>query len=104
MNIEIKGFIHVVNNQTTTTTTKGSYLKQIIVIRKPGFTDEFGDKKGKDQFFPVTLADDACKKFSAQLVKDKKVIATCYLNGYEHNSGNGSQYGLTINLKDLKFL
>lgn len=104
MTLEIKGFIHVVMNQTTSTTTKGSFLKQVIVIRKPGFVDEFGDKKGKDQFFPVTLNDDACKKFSSLIAKDKKVVATCYLNGWEHNSGNGNQYGLTINLKELKTL
>lgn len=104
MKIEIKGFIHYAFTPVTTTGKNGNYTKQQIIIRKPGFTDEFGDKKGKDNYFPVWLNDQQIKKHATDLQKGKKVEVTAFLNGFEYNGNDGIQYGLSINVHELKFI
>jgi len=105
MKIEIKGFMHKVLPVTTSTTKNGTYKKQDIIIRKPPFTDEFGETKGKDQFFKFSISENRITIINAgSTMEGKKCIVAGYLNGFEYNGNGATEYGLSLSLNSLNLI
>ncbi len=104
MKLEIKGTI----THTTPVQNIGknsNLFKMEIVISKPAPVNEFGETYGKPQHFPVQiLKNDLTAMPNPAGLKNKKVHAICYLNGYEYADQSGLQYGLRLNLKELNLL
>lgn len=93
MKVEIKGIVHHVGQVQVFE----KFKMQEIIIRKPAYVDEFGDKKGDDQFFPVTLFNTDIEKYDAfNKLAGKKVTAVCYLNGRSKIDMGATKYFLQL--------
>ena len=100
MKIEFKGYIKSVMSPVD---RKGT-LVQDIVIRIPERKDEFETVVSKEQFYPMALMREKIDEYKLQYLIGKKVMVTGYLNGREIVTQSGIQYGLSLVVKEIKFL
>ncbi len=100
----IKGIVHKVRDPKKGRNNETFY--QEVVIRKPAMQDEFGDKRGNDDFYPVMFFTKDRSKCYTTAIISKKVEATCYLHGKEYASTEEKElsYYTQLNLKELKFI
>jgi hypothetical protein len=82
---------------------KDTRIQEVILFRK-GWTDEFGDQKGKDQYYKVAFFNNDIEKFSITQYANKKVEVNLFLNGFEYTTQTGMEYGLQLVLKAIKSL
>lgn len=75
---------------------------QEIRITKPGFVDEYGEKKGKDKIFPVILYNNDISHHNLMPQRGKKVDVEAYLNSNEYRTEKGLAYNLSLKLKSIK--
>lgn len=99
MQIEFKGIIKNVGTVKDFTSFK---VIQFNVI-KPGWTDEFGDKKGKDEVYPIQAFKEKIDQVTPLKTGDK-VHVKAYLNSRETVTDNDVNYFLQMNLADIKKL
>lgn len=96
MKLEFKGFLHKIEDAREV----GDTTIQDVIIRKPAFTDEFGDKRGKDDYYQCTVFNDKTALLDTLKVGDR-VSVTAYLNGREFDKkdegGKGYSNNITIN-------
>lgn len=102
---ELKGYLQSVG-EAVNVGKESTLLKQEIVIMIPGYRDEFGEKKGKDEHWCISiLGEDKIKalNLSKEMVRSK-VVATVYINSREFtNQNNEVFYNLNVNLSALEF-
>ncbi len=68
----------------------GNHKFQRIILIKPGYTDEFGDKKGKDDLYEIKVWNNAIDELP-ELNPGDKVKAVLGINGVEHVDRNSGQ-------------
>lgn len=78
---------------------------QKMIFRQPAYVDEFGEKRGDDDYFTVAQFG----KTQGELIQPehytgKKLEVTCYLNGRSFTTNEGMRYANNINLYDIKIL
>jgi len=76
-----------------------------IVLRKPGWRDEFGDQVGKDDFYEVQVWNQQISEMPV-LKKGDKVKAQLNLNGQEFLDNNNGEmyYTLRLNVRKMELL
>lgn len=81
------------------------YRFKTIVLKKPGFTDEFGEKIGKDDLFACKVWNDRIEQLP-DLKRGDKVKAVLNLSGREGLDRNTSEiyYSININIKQIDLL
>jgi hypothetical protein len=77
---------------------------QTIVLNKPGWTDDFGDKKGRDDLYQCKAWNKTIAELPV-LKRGDKVSAMLNLQGRQSIGNNGSEYfNLELSIKKLKLL
>jgi|GEM_PF-4124678 len=86
-------------------TQDNQFRFKTIVLKKPGFTDEFGDKIGKDDLFECKVWNDRIEQLPV-LKKGDKVKAMLNLSGREVLDRNTSEiyYTMNLNIKQIDLL
>lgn len=101
LKLEIKG---IVSHTAQPVQLKNSKFIQEIVITQPQGRDQFGEPVGKQQDYAIKVYKADLSDLYQSDIMNKKVEATCYLNGREFTTDKGIGYSLQLNLKDLKIL
>ena len=77
---------------------KNGTTYQNFTVFIPARVNEFGEKTGKDQVYPITAFNDKAKLLS-EIKSGDKIEIVAYLNSREWvNQQGGLEHGLTINL------
>jgi hypothetical protein len=78
--IELKGFF--VKDQAFKEELFGETRVQKFVFLVPGYVDSFGDKKGKDEFWELSIMGDRIDEFKLPktILESFKAKVTCYIN------------------------
>ncbi len=100
MKVEIKGTIHSVSGSEK---KSEKFTVQNLLILVPGYTDEFGDKVGKDQFFQIQVVNKMIDDLQLDKKKGSKGKFTCYLNSNESVKEKVS-YFLQLTLKECELV
>ncbi|MEM7551111.1 MAG: hypothetical protein AAF363_15615 [Bacteroidota bacterium] len=100
MKLEIKGIIDSVHPARKA----GKGFRQMIVVRQPPKTDEFGDPIMSEQYFPISIysQSESSSRFVAKELLGEKVNAKVYLNGRKWVGNRGAEYAINANLKELE--
>lgn len=72
------------------TTEKGNHKFQRIILKKPGWKDEFGEQKGNDDLFEVRVWNQKINELP-QLQRGDKIKATLYFQGNESVNDRGQK-------------
>lgn len=84
--------------------SKTAKLYRKLTLKIPGYTDEFGEKRGKDQFFEAFVFSPALEKLPKPKFGDH-VQVTAYLNGFQNATNEGKIfYTTTLSITDLKIV
>lgn len=81
--LQIKGILKKVFPAETV--GKNSVKKVTITVFRPGYTDEYGDKVGTDDYFEFSTFNDKVPETLLTSLLDKKVEVVGYLNSYEYD-------------------
>lgn len=77
---------------------------QNLILRQPGYTDEFGEKKGKDDIWCIQLINDNIEKHNilkTYMPKDK-VVVSFYQNSQLFEKDDREFYTINNNLKTIE--
>ena len=87
-------------------TQNNNHKYQRIVLKKPGFTDEFGEKKGKDDLFDCRVWNKKIDNVPPGLKAGDKVKVMLSLNGrdYLDESKNEIGYNLQLSIGKIELL
>lgn len=106
MKIELKGFVKEV--LPIQTVGANNTKKQTLVFFVPGYTDNFGEKIGRDEFWPLDVMGDKIDKLNLSDATHarQKAIATVYVSGnaFDKSDGTGKGYAINANLGEIKIL
>lgn len=99
MNTNFKGLIH--SSEGLKQSEKGTkYIKFNVLV--PGYVDQFGEKRGKDQVYPITAIAEKTEHLVNLGVNDK-VDVKVFINSDEFIDKNGiTQYGIKFVLSEIK--
>lgn len=100
MKVEFNGIFKGIHSEKT---VKGNVPMLEILIMKPGFIDEFQEKKSKDQTYIINVFNEKIDQV-LECNKDDKVKVTCFLNSVEFTTDRGLQYSLKLNLNKIEKL
>jgi hypothetical protein len=81
--------------------------KQRIILFVPGYVDQFGEKKGRDEHWPLDVMGDNVAKLNLQNTAVKqKVECTVYISGnvFDKVDLSGVGYAINANLVEVKML
>ena len=107
MKIQLKGFVHKVSEVVSKASADRSNFnqEQSIIILVPGYTDQFGDKKGKDEHWEFKLFNDKIDRFNIRPhLEGKKVAVEGFLNSRSYKKNGEEAYALSLILADFKTL
>jgi hypothetical protein len=104
--IELKGFIESIgveaklgDNQTRV---------QRVIFRVPAYTDQFGDKKGQDEYWDLGVMGSKIDELNLanKILPSKKAVATVYVNSKfwykkEDTAKQDAQYSIYAILYDV---
>lgn len=79
------------------TTDDGKHVYQDLVLLRPGYTDAFGEKRGKDDFLEVRAWNTTTEQLEG-IARNDKVSAEIMLNGRKHIDHNDGKERYFINL------
>ena len=101
--MKVNPFKSIVHKVTEGQTKTGVAYRKII-LKIPGYVDEFGEKKAKDQFYEAVVFHPAIEKVPITVPGDH-VLVTAYLNGYQNLTPNSEiYYSTTLSINDLQIL
>lgn len=88
------------------TTRNGNHKFQRIVLVKPGWTDEFGDKKGPDDFLECNAWNKKIDEVPPGLKRGDKVKAQLTLSGRANfdQGKNETYYQLQLSIRKIELL
>jgi hypothetical protein len=101
--LEIKAIIKHVGEVETFT----NYFKQRIIVMVPGYVDQFGDKKGKDEYWPVDIFGDKIDRYNLRPSHvNEKADVKLFVAGsrFEKKDGTGVGYAINCNLDSITLL
>lgn len=105
MKATLKGIIKEVGQVETI--GQNAIKKQTIILFVPGYVDQFGDKKGRDEFWPLDIMGDRVSALNIQpsAVKQKAEV-TLYITGnaFEKKDQSGTGYTINANLAEIKLM
>lgn len=106
MIIELKGFVEEVTPVVRKESAGKTTLVQALIVKVPGYTDQFGDKKGEDKLWQFTLFNEAIKKnaLAENVFAGQKVRVEGYLDSKTYNSGGETKFALNLNLRFVEIL
>ena len=89
----------------TEKTPDGKHQFQTIILVKPGYTDEFGEKIGKDDIYECRAWNKTLEEMPV-LKKGDKVKAVLNLNGRQFLDKNNSEiyYNLQLIIRKIELL
>lgn len=105
MKIQLKGFVHKVSPVVSKASADRTNFnqEQSIIVMVPGYTDQFGDKQGKDEFWEFKLFNDRIDRFNIRShFEGKKVIVDGFLNSRSYKKNGEDAYILSLSLADIK--
>ena len=105
MKANLKGVVKEVG-PIETVGEKGT-KKQTIILFVPGFVDQFGDKKGRDEHWPLDIMGDNVAKLNMQPTAIKqKAECTIYVSGtaFDKKDFSGVGYAINANLVEIKLI
>jgi hypothetical protein len=93
------------------TTDNGTKVASIYAMI-PGYTNEFGEKVGKDEVFEIRMLNKLIETYEKELFgknfKDEQVkpkcMFTCYLNSQPNESNGKVWYNLNLTLSKMELL
>ena len=89
--IEEVGNVHFVGNNNT--------AKQEILLRVPGYRDEFGEQKGPDDFWKITIMGDKIDKWNIHSRHiGSKVKTEVFINSRQYVSKKDNSIGYMVNV------
>lgn len=99
--VTLKGTIQSV----TANEDKGNnFFVQKFTLNVAGYVDEFGEKKGKDQIFPIdNLNEKAINAKDLASAVGAKATCECFLNANEFEKDGKKQIALNLKLKSIQF-
>ena len=104
--ITLKGFIANVGEIEEVGANKT--FKQSVILKVPGYVDQFGEKKGNDEYWDmVLLGADKIDRFNIQnRHKGAKVSCDVYINSnwYENKATGKTGCIVNVNLAKIDFL
>lgn len=102
--ITLKGIIHEVGNIEYV--GEKEYPKQFIIIFVPEYVDEYGEKKGKDEHWQVTLFGNNVDKFNIQPRNlNAKVKVDLYLKSMKYEGRDGKiGYMINADLASIEYV
>lgn len=87
--IELKGMFVSVNPAIVVGENKT--LVQKVIFKVPAYTDQFGEKKGKDELWEIQVIGDNVEKHNLTTdLEDKKAILDVFINSKYITTGEGS--------------
>ncbi|MCX2473543.1 hypothetical protein OQZ33_04280 [Pedobacter sp. MC2016-05] len=103
--LTLKGFVKEVG--TIETVGDKATKKQTIIFFIPGYVDQFGDKKGRDEHWPLDVMGDNIAKLN--ITKDaveQKAEVIVYVSGniFQKKDLAGNGYAINANLAEIKLL
>ena len=81
--------------------------KQRIILFVPGYVDQFGDKKGRDEHWPLDVMGDNVEKLNIQKTAVKqKAEVTVYISGnvFDLKDFAGVGYAINATLAEIKLM
>jgi hypothetical protein len=106
--VSLNGFVEKVGNVQFV--GANNTAKQSFILKVPGYTDSFGEKKGPDDFWEITVMGDSIDKFNLHSRHvGSKVKTEVYINSRmfvskkEETLGKIS-YIVNVNLASIDFL
>lgn len=85
-------------------TPNGKHRFQRIILNKPGYTDEFGEKRGKDDLYECTVWNKKIDELPA-LKSGDKVKTMLNMQGVENIDQNGKKlYYTQITIRKIELL
>lgn len=82
-------------------------IKQSVIIKVPGWVDQFGEKKGRDEYWEADMLNDAIDKFNIRdHQKNAKVEVELYVNSSWYENKETGKTGCIVNVRlaSIKFL
>lgn len=79
------------------------FMAEVLIV-KPGYTDEFGEKKGKDDYFTLKQFADNQSELDFNGYVGKKVEVKGYLSGREFTTSDGMGYANNLLLKEVSII
>lgn len=79
--------------------------KQVIVVFVPGYRDEFGEQKNKDEYWQIDVIGQRVERYNInEAWLNKKVELSIYISGnqFERKDGSGFGYSYNDNLAEIK--
>lgn len=77
--LELKGKIAAV--LPTETVGTNNLKKQVVMFNVPGYVDGFGDKKGKDELWALSVLGDKIDELSLNgSLCDRNAVVKCFIN------------------------
>lgn len=99
--VTLKGTI-----QSVTENEKKSekFFVQKFTLNVSGYVDEYGEKTGKDQIFPIdNINEKAINAKDLASAVGAKATVECYLNANEFEKEGKKQIALNLKLKSIQF-
>lgn len=96
MKIEIKGRLKSVSAPESK--SEKFTVQEMILSRQS--TDEFGDLSGQENIYPFQVVNSDIEKLNLKALVGKKVKATGYINGREHEG----KYYVSMRLRSIEVL
>lgn len=102
--IQLNGFIEEVSDIEYV--GQNNLSKQAIILMVPGYTDEYGEKKGKDEHYQISLLGDSVDKFNIHPRHvGSKVKTEVYIKSSRYTNKEGKVgYIVNINLASIEFI
>lgn len=99
MIVKIRGLLTRVDSPINFKNGQGQF--QQVYITKPPYRDEYGEVRGKEKTYPVTLFNNEITTLKLKEKVGKKVDVDAYLNTIEYQTEKGLEYQLSLKLKSI---
>ena len=104
MNVEIKGIARTITDVLSKTSNNKTTRFQSLIVTIPGWTDSFGEKKGKDEDWEVQLINESIEKhnLAAKNLTGQKVIVKAWLNSRTYQANGEEKFMLQLNFASVE--
>jgi single-stranded DNA-binding protein len=98
------GIVEEISAIITKTTSASSFRMQTLIIVVPAWTDQFGEKKDKDQFWEFTIYNAAAdgEALLSRFQKGDRVTVEAYLNSREFRFKPNGPYTYETRIASVK--
>ncbi|HWK58139.1 MAG TPA: hypothetical protein VNQ80_12405 [Parapedobacter sp.] len=96
----------IIQDVQPTETLRDGLRRQVIIMMEPGYTDDFGDKKGRDNHWRVSIYGDRIEKFgiTAGHIGTKAKARFAFTSTESVINGGIRKYEVSARLNDITFI